>query len=250
MRSALRHHDRQGQHADALPAAQEAALGCRPRRPRRLGRDHGRRARPPIKVALAWIEFHGAAQVAQLRRTVTKKGKKTVEVVCLITSDRAAGPAALAAWACGHWHIENKPPAPGGPRQHRGRQPAPRPRSAADAQATPDGMNDFAGSLSTELPEGFSRAPDGIVAGLARVKEVPGLRDAGAVTQTPAGCHRGVRGHPHSGDTPENGMVELRRTWIKMIKEIKPRTRNAKALAPNGNHHPHTAVSFSWKATS
>jgi len=72
--------------------------------------DHGRRARRTIKVALApsWIEFDGAAQVAQLRRTVTKKGKKTVEVVYLITSDRDAGPAALAAWARGHWEIENK----------------------------------------------------------------------------------------------------------------------------------------------
>jgi predicted transposase YbfD/YdcC len=71
---------------------------------------HGRRARRTIKIALApaWIEFDGAAQVAQLRRTVTKKGKKTVEVVYLITSDRGAGPATLAAWARGHWHIENK----------------------------------------------------------------------------------------------------------------------------------------------
>ena len=33
-------------------------------------------------------------QVAQLRRTVTKNGKKTVEVVYLITSDRDAEPAA------------------------------------------------------------------------------------------------------------------------------------------------------------
>ena len=69
--------------------------------------DHGRRARRTIKVALApaWIEFAGAAQVAQVRRTVTKKAKKTVEV---ITSDRLAGPAALAAWNRGHWEIENK----------------------------------------------------------------------------------------------------------------------------------------------
>jgi hypothetical protein len=54
--------------------------------------DHGRRARRTIKAALApaWIEFAGAAQVAQLRRTVTKKGKKIVEVVYLITSDRTA----------------------------------------------------------------------------------------------------------------------------------------------------------------
>ena len=79
--------------------------------------DHGRRARRTIKVALApaWIGFDGAAQVAQLRRTVTKKGKKTVEVVYLITSDRDADPATLAAWARGHWEIENKSPL--GPRR-------------------------------------------------------------------------------------------------------------------------------------
>ena len=72
--------------------------------------DHGRRARRTIKVALApaSIGFDGAAQVAQLRRTVTRKGKKTVEVVYLITSDRDADPATVAAWARRHWHIENK----------------------------------------------------------------------------------------------------------------------------------------------
>src|SRR5213595_2886898 len=72
--------------------------------------DHGRRARRTIKVTLvpAWIEFDGAAQVAQLRRTVTRNGKKTVEVVYLITSDRDAGPETLAAWVRGHWEIENR----------------------------------------------------------------------------------------------------------------------------------------------
>jgi predicted transposase YbfD/YdcC len=72
--------------------------------------DHGRRARRTIKAALApaWIGFDGAAQVAQLRRTVTTKGKKTVEVVYLITSDRDAGPATLAAWVRSHWEIENR----------------------------------------------------------------------------------------------------------------------------------------------
>src|SRR5579862_6557628 len=75
-----------------------------------VSKGHGRRARRTIKILLApaWIGFAGAAQVAQLRRTVTRKGKTTVEVVYLITSDRAAGPAALAAWVRGHWHIENK----------------------------------------------------------------------------------------------------------------------------------------------
>ena len=71
---------------------------------------HGRRARRTIKAALApsWIGFDGAAQVAQLRRTVTQNGKKTVEVVYLITSDRDAGPATLAAWVRSHWEIENR----------------------------------------------------------------------------------------------------------------------------------------------
>ncbi|HEX7162785.1 MAG TPA: ISAs1 family transposase, partial [Trebonia sp.] len=71
---------------------------------------HGRRARRTVKAVLApaWIEFAGAAQVAQLRRTVTKKGKKTVEVVYLITSERDADPAVLAAWVQGHWEIENR----------------------------------------------------------------------------------------------------------------------------------------------
>ena len=75
-----------------------------------VGTDHGRRARRTIKAVLApaWVEFEGAAQVAQLRRTVTKNGKKTVEVVYLITSDRDAGPATLAAWVRGHWEIENR----------------------------------------------------------------------------------------------------------------------------------------------
>jgi predicted transposase YbfD/YdcC len=72
--------------------------------------DHGRRTRRTIKVVLtpSWIEFEGAAQIAQLRRTVTKKGKKTIEVVYLVTSDRNADPATLAAWVRSHWHIENK----------------------------------------------------------------------------------------------------------------------------------------------
>jgi predicted transposase YbfD/YdcC len=75
-----------------------------------VSRDHGRRARRTVKVALApaWIGFEGAAQVAQLRRTVVRKGKKTVEVVYLVTSDREADPETLAAWVRRHWHIENK----------------------------------------------------------------------------------------------------------------------------------------------
>ncbi len=73
---------------------------------------HGRRVTRTIKVvtAPAWVDFHGAAQVAQLRRTVTRAGKKTIEVVYLITSGdaRTATPPMLAAWVQGHWGIENR----------------------------------------------------------------------------------------------------------------------------------------------
>lgn len=73
-------------------------------------RGHGRRATRTLKVlqAPAWITFAGAVQVAQLRRTVTKKGKKSVEVVYLITSadHQAAPPAVLACWVQGHWGVE------------------------------------------------------------------------------------------------------------------------------------------------
>ena len=72
--------------------------------------DHGRRACRTVTVALAppWTGFDGAAQVAQLRRTVTKKGTKTVEVACLITSDRSASPETLAAWVRGHRETGNR----------------------------------------------------------------------------------------------------------------------------------------------
>ena len=75
-------------------------------------REHGRRATRTIKVATApsWVEFTGATQIAQLRRTVTRNGKKAVEVVYLITSadHHQAPPATLAAWVRGHWGIENR----------------------------------------------------------------------------------------------------------------------------------------------
>ena len=73
---------------------------------------HGKRATRTIKVATApaWIGFPGAAQVAQVRRTVTQAGKKSIEVVYLITSANPASapPAVLAAWIQGHWRIENR----------------------------------------------------------------------------------------------------------------------------------------------
>ena len=147
---------------------------------------HGRRARRTVKAVLApaWIEFAGAAQVAQVRRTVTKKGKKTVEVVYLITSDRMAdpghpgrlGPVPLGdreqaplgprrdlpgrqvpgqdrERAPGDGNAAqpgDQPPAPGRPRQHRRSQPPPRPRPAAAAQANSDRMNSAGSAVPGE----------------------------------------------------------------------------------------------------
>jgi hypothetical protein len=56
----------------------------------------------------AWTGLAGAAQVAQVRRTVTGKGRKTAGVVYLITSDRDADPATLAAWVRGQSEIESR----------------------------------------------------------------------------------------------------------------------------------------------
>ena len=73
---------------------------------------HGRRVTRSIKVADTpdWITFTAAAQVAKLRRTRTRKGKRTVEVVYLLTSARrtVADPVTLASWVQNHWGIENK----------------------------------------------------------------------------------------------------------------------------------------------
>jgi predicted transposase YbfD/YdcC len=75
------------------------------------GRGHGRRMTRTIKVVQApgVLDFPGAVQVAQLRRTRTIKGKKSIEVVYLITSmdARQGSPSQLAAWVQGHWAIEN-----------------------------------------------------------------------------------------------------------------------------------------------
>jgi predicted transposase YbfD/YdcC len=69
----------------------------------------GRRVTRTIRTVTVpdWVSFPGAVLLAQLRRTVTVKGKVTVEVVYVITSADVR-PATLAAWVQGHWAIENK----------------------------------------------------------------------------------------------------------------------------------------------
>jgi len=72
---------------------------------------HGRRVRRTIRAVTApeWLDFPGAAQVAQVRRTRTVHGRKRIEVVYAICSlDMiAAPPATVATWLRGHWSIEN-----------------------------------------------------------------------------------------------------------------------------------------------
>ncbi len=72
---------------------------------------HGRRVRRTIRAVTAptWLDFPGAAQVAQVRRTRTVHGRKRIEVVYVICSlDMvAAPPATVATWLRGHWSIEN-----------------------------------------------------------------------------------------------------------------------------------------------
>ena len=78
---------------------------------------HGRRVRRTLKAVQAprWVDFPGAAQVIQIRRTrtINKRGggkKKTTEVVHLICSPPVdqARPEQIAAWTRGHWDIENR----------------------------------------------------------------------------------------------------------------------------------------------
>jgi predicted transposase YbfD/YdcC len=72
---------------------------------------HGRRVRRTVKAVQApdWIDFPAAAQIIQLRRTRTIKGRKTTEIVYAICSKdmTAAPPATIATWIQGHWGIEN-----------------------------------------------------------------------------------------------------------------------------------------------
>ncbi|WP_137724414.1 ISAs1 family transposase, partial [Prescottella subtropica] len=76
------------------------------------GRGHGRRECRTIKATEvdAGLGFPHACQVLQVRRTVTRKGRKSVEVVYLITSMpmTSAAPTQVAAWIRGHWGIENR----------------------------------------------------------------------------------------------------------------------------------------------
>lgn len=75
-------------------------------------RGHGRLERRTVKATEVdgGLGFPHATQVLQVRRTVTRRGRKTVEVVYLITSMPMAStaPSQVADWIRGHWAIENR----------------------------------------------------------------------------------------------------------------------------------------------
>ena len=80
-------------------------------------------APPEATWAPTWVDFPGAAQVLQVRRTRTTKDRRstgnnggdsakrtTVEVVYLVCSlpMGQAQPEQVAAWVRGHWKIDNR----------------------------------------------------------------------------------------------------------------------------------------------
>ena len=86
---------------------------------------HGWRVRRTVMAVQApkWVDFPGAAQVVQVRRTRTTKDRRsagkngggsakrtTVEVVYLVCSlpMGQAQPEQVAAWVRGHWKIKNR----------------------------------------------------------------------------------------------------------------------------------------------
>ena len=145
---------------------------------------------------------------------------KTVEVVYLITSSDA-DPATLVAWVCGYWHIENKlhwvrdvtyqedkslvrtGNAPRvmatlrslaisllrlhGHGNIAAAQPAPHPRSAADAQTTSDSMNDCRALVAGCLPRRETRQ----AAGQMTIGAVDGSGGLQLLEHRRGGRHRG-----------------------------------------------------------
>jgi predicted transposase YbfD/YdcC len=76
-----------------------------------LDSGHGRTVRRTVKAMQvpAWVDWPGAKQVLQIRRTRNSNGRRHVEVVYAICSVpmEHAQPRVVAAWIQGHWTIEN-----------------------------------------------------------------------------------------------------------------------------------------------
>lgn len=74
-------------------------------------RRHGRAITRTVKAVQvpAWVDWPGAAQVLQIRRTRIVNGRRQIEVVYAVSSVpmEHAQPRVVAAWIQGHWGIEN-----------------------------------------------------------------------------------------------------------------------------------------------
>ena len=72
---------------------------------------HGRLVTRTVKAVAvpAWVDWPGAAQVLQVRRTRIMGGRKHIEVVYAVSSVpmQKAPPRVVASWIQGHWGIEN-----------------------------------------------------------------------------------------------------------------------------------------------
>jgi predicted transposase YbfD/YdcC len=98
-------------YADIALAFADPATCCSPAvctTDRRRGRTDIRSLRTTTDLNGYITSIPGVGQVAELTRTVTRKGKTSVEVVFLVTSRTPArgSPAQLLAWIRGHWSIE------------------------------------------------------------------------------------------------------------------------------------------------
>lgn len=74
-------------------------------------KSHNRRVTCTVKAVAvpSWVDWPGAAQVLQVRRTRIVAGRKHIEVVHAVSSAPMdnAPPRVVAAWIQGHWCIEN-----------------------------------------------------------------------------------------------------------------------------------------------
>jgi predicted transposase YbfD/YdcC len=93
----------------ALKALPWRDVPCRVER----SKGHGRRETRTVKavVAPAWVEFPGAAQILQIRRSwISRDGKRHTEtcyVVCSVDTAQA-DPLTVAGWVRGHWRVETR----------------------------------------------------------------------------------------------------------------------------------------------
>ena len=104
------------------------------------------KALPWAKIrAASATDFAGAVQVAQIRRTRTQAGNKSVEVVYVITSlpSTQASPTQIATWAQGTPHGSWPPCAPPRSASYASPAPAASPARPDNTPATPTDPSNY-----------------------------------------------------------------------------------------------------------